>query len=201
MRLSRPVSIGALVLLAALVLWLMLGQTGRQGDQGSEGGAEPSSTGTFATLDDEPSGDSSADEPSGPVSPGEAQPTPSSAPEPTETGPADDSGDGPVGVDTRDWDSIDACTDGILPEELDPVVDDVEAGGPYDYPGKDGSTFRNDEGYLPDESRGYYQEFTVETPGLNHRGAKRVVTGGGEVDPEVWYYTDDHYESFCEFAP
>jgi len=53
---------------------------------------------------------------------------------------------------------------------------------------------------LPDESRGYYREFTVETPGLDHRGARRIVTGGEiEQDPEHWYYTQDHYQSFCEF--
>ena len=25
----------------------------------------------------------------------------------------------------------------------------------------------------------------------------KVVGGGTEEDPDVWYYTDDHYESFC----
>lgn len=107
----------------------------------------------------------------------------------------------PTGTDTRDWDNIDACADGVLPAELDEVADDVEAGGPFEFPDKDGSTFGNHEGYLPDETRGYYLEYTVETPGLDHRGARRIVTGGGETDPQVWYYTDDHYESFCEFAP
>ena len=58
--------------------------------------------------------------------------------------------------------------------------------------------FGNYEGVLPQESRDYYREYTVETPGLNHRGTRRIVTGGGsETDPDVWYYTDDHYESFC----
>ncbi|WP_051145499.1 ribonuclease domain-containing protein [Ornithinimicrobium pekingense] len=110
--------------------------------------------------------------------------------------------DGPTGTDTRDWDDIDACADDVLPPELEEVADDVEAGGPFEFPGKDGSTFGNYEGYLPDESRGYYREYTVETPGLEHRGARRIVTGGGSGDlPDVWYFTDDHYESFCEFAP
>ena len=110
-------------------------------------------------------------------------------------------GEGPRGVDTRPWDGIDACFDRSLPPELEPVVWDVEDGGPFDYPDRDGSTFGNYEGILPDERRGYYREYTVETPGLSHRGAKRIVTGGQATDPEVWYYTDDHYESFCEFAP
>ncbi|WP_298888581.1 ribonuclease domain-containing protein [uncultured Serinicoccus sp.] len=161
MRLSRPVAIGLLGLLAALVLWLVLGTGVTDGEAGDDRAAAPSSS-TMPDASDEA---------------------------------------GPTGVDTRSWDDVSACADTVLPPELEPVVDDIEDGGPYDYPGKDGSTFRNDEGYLPQESGGYYREFTVETPGLSHRGAKRVVAGGDEIDPEVWYYTDDHYESFCEFAP
>ena len=45
--------------------------------------------------------------------------------------------------------------------------------------------------------RGYYHEYTVPTPGVKHRGARRIVAGReGEL-----YYTDDHYRSFrriCE---
>lgn len=107
---------------------------------------------------------------------------------------------GPSGVDTRPWDGIDACEDAVLPAELVPVLEDIATDGPYDYPDRDGSRFHNNEGFLPDEDLGYYREFTVETPGLHHRGARRIVTGGWQ-DPEVWYYTEDHYESFCEFAP
>ena len=45
---------------------------------------------------------------------------------------------------------------------------------------------------LPDQPLGYYAEYTVATPGVDHRGARRIVTGdGGE-----YYYTDDHYTSF-----
>jgi ribonuclease T1 len=94
------------------------------------------------------------------------------------------------------------CSAGTLPGEALEVVDDIEAGGPYEYPRNDGVTFGNREDLLPDEDPGYYREFTVETPGLDHRGARRIVTGGpAERDPAHWYYTDDHYESFCEFAP
>ena len=33
---------------------------------------------------------------------------------------------------------------------------------------------------------------------LSPRQVLDVLTGGGsETDPDVWYYTDDHYESFC----
>lgn len=109
---------------------------------------------------------------------------------------------GPTGTDTRPWDGVDACEDDLLPATVIPVVEDIQAGGPYAYPDRDGTRFGNYEGYLPDEDLGYYREFTVRTPGLDHRGARRIVTGGGtEAEPEVWYYTEDHYESFCEFAP
>ena len=71
--------------------------------------------------------------------------------------------------------------------------------GPYEHPDNDNKRFGNYEGVLPKESKNYYREYTVDSPGVNHRGAKRIVTGGGtETDPDVWYYTDDHYESFCE---
>lgn len=99
-------------------------------------------------------------------------------------------------------DGIPACDSGALPPELAGVVDDILAGGPYDHPRNDGVRFQNREGILPDEAPSYYREFTVETPGVDHRGARRVVTGGElETDPERWYYTADHYESFCAFAP
>jgi ribonuclease T1 len=99
-------------------------------------------------------------------------------------------------------DRIPDCAVADLPAEAHEVIEDIEAGGPYAYPRNDGVTFGNREGLLPAEDPGYYREFTVDTPGLDHRGARRVVTGGPvERDPEHWYYTEDHYESFCEFSP
>ena len=86
-----------------------------------------------------------------------------------------------------------------LPGQASLVVGDILDGGPFPYPANDGTRFGNYEGVLPAEPLGYYREYTVDTPGLDHRGARRIVTGGGsETDPDVWYYTDDHYESFCE---
>lgn len=93
----------------------------------------------------------------------------------------------------------DTCALSSLPREADEVVADILVDGPFDYPDNDGTHFGNYEGRLPAEHDDFYREFTVETPGLDHRGARRIVTGGGEpTDPETWYYTDDHYESFCE---
>lgn len=93
---------------------------------------------------------------------------------------------------------FETCSVSTLPAEAEPVVEDILAGGPYEYPGEDGGHFGNFEGFLPDEHGNYYRSYTVDTPGLNHRGPQRIVVGGGsETDPEVWYYSDDHYESFC----
>lgn len=80
-----------------------------------------------------------------------------------------------------------------LPPEAADTVELIDAGGPFPYPGKDGSTFGNFEGVLPDRPRGYYAEYTVPTPGEDDRGARRVVRGdGGEL-----YWTEDHYRSFA----
>lgn len=82
-----------------------------------------------------------------------------------------------------------------LPAEAHDTLALIDAGGPFPYD-KDGSTFGNFEGILPEQDRGYYREYTVETPGLDHRGPLRIVTGdedGGDVE---YYWTEDHYESF-----
>lgn len=94
---------------------------------------------------------------------------------------------------------IHAC--GPLPQEAWDTVKLVQRGGPYPYPDNDDQRFGNYEGVLPSQPRNYYREYTVDTPGIHHRGARRLVTGGGS-DGEVdqWFYTDDHYESFCEIT-
>lgn len=84
----------------------------------------------------------------------------------------------------------------FLPAEARDTIALIQRGGPYPHR-QDGSTFGNRERQLPQRPRGYYREYTVDTPGLNHRGAKRIVTGGDP--PDAWYYTDDHYQSFRSF--
>lgn len=79
-----------------------------------------------------------------------------------------------------------------LPAEAAETWQLIEQGGPFPFPRDDGKVFGNREGLLPDQDGGYYHEYTVETPGSDDRGARRLVTG--EAD-EV-YYTADHYESF-----
>ena len=69
-------------------------------------------------------------------------------------------------------------------------------GGPFPHD-KDGSVFGNRERLLPRERRGYYREYTVETPGARNRGARRIVCGGLQrTAPDACWYTSDHYSSF-----
>lgn len=84
----------------------------------------------------------------------------------------------------------------FLPAEARDTLALIAAGGPFPHP-QDGSVFGNREKRLPAKPRGYYREYTVDTPGLSHRGARRIITGG--QPPEMYYYTDDHYDSFRSF--
>ena len=79
-----------------------------------------------------------------------------------------------------------------LPAEARDTLALIAAGGPFPYPRNDNQTFQNRERLLPVRPRGYYREFTVETPGSDDRGARRIVTG---ADDET-YWTADHYDSF-----
>ena len=87
-----------------------------------------------------------------------------------------------------------------LPPEAVTTLQLIQRGGPFPHR-QDGTVFHNREGLLPQRTRGYYREYTVRTPGLGHRGARRIVTGG--TPPEVYYYTEDHYRSFrqLELSP
>ncbi|WP_082785602.1 ribonuclease domain-containing protein [Psychrobacter sp. P2G3] len=78
--------------------------------------------------------------------------------------------------------------------QIDQTIALIQQGGPFPYPNKDGTTFYNREGRLPAQSQGYYREYTVPTPGVSHRGARRIVTGGNP--PTIYYLTVDHYDSF-----
>lgn len=78
-----------------------------------------------------------------------------------------------------------------LPSEAQRTARLIRNGGPFPYE-RDGVVFGNFERLLPKRERGYYREYTVTTPGVKHRGARRLVVGrGGEL-----YYTSDHYASF-----
>ena len=83
-----------------------------------------------------------------------------------------------------------------LPPQGQEVMEQIRQGGPFRYE-KDGTVFGNRERQLPSQRRGYYREYTVPTPGLSHRGARRIVCGGQRPrSPDACYYTEDHYSSF-----
>ena len=78
-----------------------------------------------------------------------------------------------------------------LPAEARDTLRLIKQGGPFPYP-RDGVMFGNHEKRLPQQPRGYYREYTVKTPGVHSRGARRIVCG---VLPEC-YYSGDHYQTF-----
>jgi guanyl-specific ribonuclease Sa len=85
----------------------------------------------------------------------------------------------------------------FLPQEAVDTLQRIARGGPFEHR-QDGATFQNRERRLPSQPRGYYREYTVETPGSRDRGARRIIVGG---DPPVeYFYSDDHYRSFRRFT-
>ena len=84
----------------------------------------------------------------------------------------------------------------FLPPEAADTLTRIARGGPFEHR-QDGVVFQNRERRLPPMPEGYYHEYTVDTPGLDYRGARRIITGG--TPPSVFYYTDDHYRTFRQF--
>ena len=90
------------------------------------------------------------------------------------------------------------CPMAGLPPEVGDTVRRIHAGGPFPFPQSDGAVFVNHEGHLPKQRRGYYHEYTVITPRARDRSLRRIVTGGTPLnDPTQYFYTGDHYDSFC----
>ncbi|MFE9408994.1 ribonuclease domain-containing protein [Streptomyces sp. NPDC006704] len=79
-----------------------------------------------------------------------------------------------------------------LPSQAHDTLDLIDRGGPFPY-SQDGVVFQNREGVLPQESNGYYHEYTVITPGAPTRGTRRIITGEQSQED---YYTADHYATF-----
>ena len=82
-----------------------------------------------------------------------------------------------------------------LPAEARATLDRIAGGGPFPY-SRDGVVFNNRERALPARPRGYYHEYTVPTPGVKTRGARRIVCGGDLHTIGECYYSDDHYQTF-----
>lgn len=107
-----------------------------------------------------------------------------------------------------------------LPREAQDVLAAIRHGGPFPYR-KDGAVFFNRERLLPVRPQGTYREFTVPSPGLAGRGARRIIAAWPAPDPmpearagrsvsmelpefvarREFYYTDDHYRSFRRIIP
>jgi ribonuclease T1 len=110
--------------------------------------------------------------------------------------PAYARGDAPAAPAIQARQSMPEIAVGELPREARETLALVQRGGPFPHE-RDGVAFGNFEKRLPPKERGYYREYTVRTPGVQHRGARRIVTGRrGER-----YYTDDHYQSFKRITP
>lgn len=63
-----------------------------------------------------------------------------------------------------------------LPGEARETLQLIRKCGPFPYE-RDGVPFGNFERLLPARERGYYREYTVPTPGVKSRGARRIVRG------------------------
>lgn len=87
-----------------------------------------------------------------------------------------------------------------LPKQGRDTLALIQSGGPFPHD-RDGVTFNNREKILPKAKRGYYNEYTVRTPGVKHRGARRIVCGGDQRAANECYYTADHYKTFSCIAP
>lgn len=88
-----------------------------------------------------------------------------------------------------------------LPVEGQETLTLIYQGGPFPHK-RDGIVFQNRERLLPLQPRGHYREYTVRTPGVKHRGARRIVCGGEPpTRPAACWYTADHYQSFRKITP
>jgi len=95
---------------------------------------------------------------------------------------------------------LDTCQISSLPREAATTIESIRHGGPFGSQ-RDGIVFGNFEHHLPNQKRGYYHEYTVPTPGAKTRGTRRVITGGAPLTaPPEFYYTGDHYETFCQIG-
>jgi len=92
--------------------------------------------------------------------------------------------------------SASATLPAFLPAQARDTLALIAAGGPFPHR-QDGVVFGNYEGRLPSNPRGFYHEYTVDTPGAGNRGTRRIITGG--TPPAVYYYTGNHYQSFQAF--
>jgi guanyl-specific ribonuclease Sa len=170
MRRIRFLMLALLIVLAGTALWHERAGGGRESPATHDAVADARTEAPSAT-------------------PSPTWPSPSTSPEPTSSSAAAPRADASADAAAANADD--------LPREARTTLALIAAGGPFPYD-RDGVEFRNFEHRLPARPRGWYHEYTVPTPGVGHRGARRIVTGGNP--PQAWYYTDDHYRSFREIG-
>jgi len=76
----------------------------------------------------------------------------------------------------------------LLPPEAKQILELIGHGGPLPYPAHDGNLYGNRSGDLPGKAE--YREFTVPTPGIDHRGRRRLVIR----DNGLVFFTACHYD-------
>lgn len=116
---------------------------------------------------------------------------------PAPSGSPQESGHASPSFPTARDPAVDKSTDSLPPEARN-TLQRIAHGGPFDHH-QDGAIFQNREHLLPPRPRGYYREYTVETPGSGDRGARRIISGG--EPPTEYFYSDDHYRSFRRVTP
>ena len=70
-----------------------------------------------------------------------------------------------------------------LPSEARTTLLFIKQGGPFPYP-RDGVVFGNYEKRLPQQPRGYYHEYTVQTPGVSNRDNRHAPA----TTHQAWKY-------------
>ncbi len=113
-----------------------------------------------------------------------------------------DAGDEPEAVvETLNTPNLERVPLAELPSQARVTYRLIFEGGPFPFE-KDGTVFFNRERILPRKPKGYYREYTVKTPTVTHRGARRIVCGGDTpTEPVACFFTDDHYASFQRITP
>jgi ribonuclease T1 len=96
--------------------------------------------------------------------------------------------------------ALPAVAASALPREARETLAAIRHGGPFAFD-RDGVVFGNREHLLPAKPRGYYHEYTVKSPSVKSRGARRIVCGGEVTQLTECYYSDDHYQSFKIIRP
>ncbi len=95
-----------------------------------------------------------------------------------------------VGYETPDMPGIVGIEDPVEARLVTDVAGLVRVRGPFPFL-EDGAIFNDTERRLPPQARGYYREYTVTTPGVTGRGARRLVVGAGG---ELFYWRPERVE-------